>query len=32
MTLSLLFNFYSNLMLAYYSPEKTEQGVASRLA
>ena len=31
MTLSLLFNFYSNLMLAYYSPEKTEQGVASWL-
>ena len=31
MTLSLLFNFYSNLMLAYYSPEKTEQGVASLL-
>ena len=31
MTLSLLFNFYSNMMLAYYSPEKTEQGVASWL-
>ena len=31
MTLTLLFNFYSNLMLAYYSPEKTEQGVASWL-
>lgn len=31
MTLSLLFNFYSNLMLSYYSPEKTEQGVASWL-
>lgn len=31
MTLSLLFNFYSNLMLAYYSPEKTEQGVAAWL-
>lgn len=31
MTLSLLFSFYSNLMLAYYSPEKTEQGVASWL-
>lgn len=29
MTLSLLFNFYSNLMLSYYSPEKTEQGIAS---
>lgn len=28
MTLSLLFGFYSNLMLAYYAPEKTEQGVA----
>lgn len=31
MTLSLLFNFYSNLMLAYYSPEKNEQGVATWL-
>lgn len=31
MTLSLLFNFYSNLMLSYYSPEKTEQGIASWL-
>ena len=31
MTLSLLFNFYSNLMLSYYSPEKTEQGIASCL-
>lgn len=31
MTLSLLFSFYSNLMLAYYSPEKTEQGVAAWL-
>ena len=28
MTLSLLFGFFSNLMLAYYAPEKTEQGVA----
>ena len=30
-TLSLLFNFYSNLMLAYYAPEKSEQGVAQQL-
>ncbi len=31
MTLSLLFNFFSNLMLAYYAPEKSEQGVAAFL-
>ena len=31
MTLSLLFNFYSNLMLAYYAPDKSEQGVATML-
>ena len=31
MTLSLLFGFFSNLMLAYYAPEKTEQGVATFL-
>lgn len=31
MTLSLLFNFFSNLMLAYYSPEKSEQGIAAML-
>ena len=31
MTLSLLFSFYSNLMLAYYAPEKNEQGVANML-
>ena len=29
LTLSLLFGFFSNLMLAYYAPEKTEQGIAS---
>ena len=29
MTLSLLFGFFSNLMLAYYAPEKSEQGIAS---
>ena len=29
MTLSLLFGFFSNLMLTYYAPEKTEQGIAS---
>lgn len=31
MTLAVLFNFFSNLMLAYYAPEKTEQGVAAML-
>lgn len=31
MTLSLLFNFYANLMLAYYAPDKTEQGIAAML-
>lgn len=31
MTLSVLFGFFSNLMLAYYAPEKTEQGVAAQL-
>ena len=31
MTVSLLFNFYSNLMVAYYAPEKTDQSVASWL-
>lgn len=31
MTLSVLFNFFSNLMLAYYAPEKSEQGVAAQL-
>ena len=31
MTLSLLFNYYSNLMLAYYAPDKSEQGVANML-
>lgn len=31
MTLSLLFSFFSNLMLAYYSPEKSEQGIANML-
>ncbi len=31
MTLSLLFNFFSNLMLSYYAPEKSEQGVAAFL-
>ncbi len=30
-TLSLLFNFFSNLMLAYYAPEKSEQGIATML-
>lgn len=31
MTLSVLFGFFSNLMLAYYAPEKTEQGIAMQL-
>lgn len=31
MTLSLLFGFFSNLMLAYYAPEKTEQEIAAFL-
>lgn len=31
MTLSLLFNFYSNLMMAYYAPEKSEQRIATFL-
>lgn len=31
MTLSLLFGFFSNLMLAYYATEKSEQGIANML-
>lgn len=31
MTLSLLFSFYSNLMLTYYAPDKSEQGIAGML-
>jgi DNA polymerase-3 subunit delta len=31
MSLALLFSFFSNLMMAYYAPEKSEQGVASWL-
>lgn len=31
MTLSTLFGFFSNLMLAYYAPDKTEQGIAAQL-
>ena len=31
MTLSVLFNLFSNLMLAYYAPEKSEQGIAAQL-
>lgn len=31
MTLSLLFSFFSNLMLAYYAPDKTEQGISAFL-
>ena len=32
MTLSVLFGFFSNLMLAYYAPEKSEQGIANQLS
>ena len=31
-TLSALFGFFSNLMLAYYAPEKTEHGIANQLS
>ncbi|HJC93765.1 MAG TPA: DNA polymerase III subunit delta [Candidatus Phocaeicola excrementigallinarum] len=31
MTLAVLFNFFSNLMLAYYAPQKTDQGIAAQL-
>ena len=31
MTLSLLFSFFSNLMMAYYAPEKSEHGIAAFL-
>ncbi|MGL5273368.1 MAG: DNA polymerase III subunit delta [Phocaeicola sp.] len=31
MTLAILFNFYSNLMLTYYAPDKSEQGIAAQL-
>ena len=31
MTLSVLFGFFSNLMLAYYAPEKSERGIAAFL-
>ncbi len=30
-TLAVLFNFFSNLMLAYYAPQKTDQGIAAQL-
>lgn len=30
-TLGVLFNFYANLMLAYYAPERTEAGIAAYL-
>ncbi len=30
-TLSILFSFFSNLMLAYYAPERSEQGIAAQL-
>ena len=31
MTLAVLFNFFSNLMLAYYAPQRNEQGIAAFL-
>ena len=31
MTLAILFNFFSNLMRAYYAPEKSDQGIAAQL-
>lgn len=31
MTLALLFSFFSNLMMAYYAPEKSERGVGEFL-
>lgn len=30
-TLAILFNYFSNLMVAYYAPERTENGVAAYL-
>lgn len=30
-TLSFLFSFFSNLMLAYYAPDKSDQGIAAQL-
>ena len=30
-TLAVLFYFFANLMLAYYAPEKTDQGIAAQL-
>lgn len=31
MTLALLFSFFSNVMMSYYAPEKTERGIAEFL-
>ncbi len=31
MTLAVLFNFFSNLMLAYYAPDKSDHGIADQL-
>lgn len=31
-TLALLFSFFSNLMLAYYAPQKSEDGIAAQLS
>lgn len=32
MTLSVLFGFFSNLMLAYYAPQRTPEGIAAQLS
>ncbi|HJD91268.1 MULTISPECIES: DNA polymerase III subunit delta [Bacteroides] len=32
MTLGLLFSYFSNLMLAYYSPDKSDRGIAEMLS
>ena len=31
MTLAILFGFFSNVMMAYYAPDKSERGVAAYL-
>ncbi len=31
MTLSMLFNFFSNMMMAFYAPDKSEQGLCQHL-
>ncbi len=31
MTVAMLFNFFAQMMLAYYAPEKTEKGLMAQL-